>query len=302
MSQPARSPTAIILVAFSFMCLIWGSTWMMIKIGVRDAPPLTTLGLRFWIAGLLVLITVLVRRKPIPRDRASLSFGVFLGLFHMAFPYSLVYWAEQYISSGLTAVLYATMPLMVAILARVFLGNPLTASKIIGIAFGLGGVTVIYSDHLGWQGEHGALGIAAVLLSVLFASLSAVALKKRSPEIDPMSGLLIPFLVGGAVISLAAGIIEGANPVHLDMTTWGTILYLAVLGSVVAFSLYFWTIKRIDVTLLSYQTFIIPILALLFGWIFIHEGVSARVALGTLLILGGISLANFQQLRKHLSR
>ena len=302
MSQPSRSPMTLILLAFALMCLIWGSTWMMIKIGLRDAPPLTTLGLRFWIAGFLVLITVLVRRQPIPHDRGSLAFGVFLGLFHMAFPYSLVYWSEQHITSGLTAVLYATMPLMVAILARLLLGNLLTASKVVGIIFGLAGVTVIYSDHLGWQGEHGALGIAAVLLSVFFASLSVVALKKRSLDIDPLSGLLVPFLVAGTVTSIAAGIIEGANPLQFDLSTWGTVFYLAVLGSFVAFSLYFWAIQRMDVTLLSYQTFIIPILALVFGWIFIHEGVSARVALGTLLILGGISLANFRQLRKRMQR
>ena len=182
------------------------------------------------------------------------------------------------------------------------LGDVLTPAKVVGIFFGLGGVTVIYLDRLGWGGEHGALGIAAVLLSVFFASLSAVALKKRSHNIDPMSGLLIPFMVAGAVTSLAGGILEAANPLDFDLSTWGTIIYLAVLGSFVAFSLYFWTIQRIDVTLLSYQTFIIPILALLFGWIFIHEGVSRHVALGTLLILGGITLANFHQLRKRLRR
>ena len=293
----------LILLAFSFMCLIWGSTWMMIKIGLRGAPPLTSLGLRYWIAGLLVAVTVLVRRKPVPRDASSIAFGVFLGLFHLAFPYSLVYWAEQHITSSLTAVLYATMPLMVAILARIWLGQALTMGKVAGIFFGLAGVAIIFSDQFGiGEGEYAGLGVAAVLLSVFFASMSAVALKKRSLEIDPMSGLLLPFIVAGTITLAAGVIVEGANPLQFDLPTWGTIVYLAAMGSFVAFSLYFWTIQRMDVTLLSYQTFIIPILALIFGWIFLREGISPRVALGTLLILGGISLANFRAVRRRVQR
>jgi drug/metabolite transporter (DMT)-like permease len=272
----------------------------MIKIGLRGAPPLTSLALRFWIAALLVFVMVRVRGKPIPHDRSFLAFSVFLGLFHIAFPYSLVYWAEQHITSSLTAVLYATMPLMVAMLARVFLGNPLTAAKISGIAFGLAGVTVIYSDRLGWGGENNGLGVDAVLVSVFFASLSTVALKKRGHNIDPMAGLLIPFLVAATVTSIAGCILEGVNPLHLDALTWGTVFYLGFLGSFVAFGLYFWAIQRMDVTTLSYQSFIIPVLALLFGWIIIDEAISRRVALGTLLILTGIALANLRQLRKRL--
>jgi len=287
-----------IVLAFVAMCLIWGSTWMMIKVGLRGAPPLTTLSLRFWFAALLVFLTVLARRKRLPRDAGFFGFGVFLGLFHLLFPYALVYWAEQHITSSLTAVLYATMPLMVAVLARAYLGNPLSVLKVLGIFVGLGGVTVIYSDRLGWSGAHGGLGIAAVLVSVFFASFSSVVLKKRSRQVDPMTGLLVPYLVAGVLSAVAAAFVEGVNPLSLDRQTIGTVWYLAGVGSFIAFSLYFWTIQRIDVTLLSYQTFIIPLLALGFGWVFLAEAVSSRVALGTLLILAGIGLANFRQLRR----
>ncbi len=296
MSRTHTSPI-LLLLAFSAMCLIWGSTWMVIKVGLRDAPPLTTLGLRFWIAGVLVLLTTLIRRKRIPRDGAFLLFGVFLGVFHMALPYSMVYWAEQHITSSLTAVLYATMPLMVAILARIILGSSLPVGKLAGIAIGLIGVIIIYSDRLGWSTESSGLGIAAVLLSVFFASLSSVVLKWKSPDVDSMTLLIVPFFVAGALVSAAGGVIEGADPRDFAATTWGPIFYLAILGSFVAFGLYFWAIQRVDVTLLSYQTFIIPLIALVLGWMVLGEAVSRRVAMGTVMILGGIALASFKKLR-----
>jgi drug/metabolite transporter (DMT)-like permease len=189
------------------------------------------------------------------------------------------------------------MPLMVAILARAILRSPLPGAKLAGIAVGLIGVTVIYSDRLGWSTETSGLGIAAVLLSVFFASLSSVVLKWRSPDVDPMTLLVVPFFVAGALVSGVGAAVEGADPRGFTAAAWGPILYLAILGSFVAFGLYFWAIQRMDVTLLSYQTFIIPLLALIIGWVVLGEAVSKRVAMGTVLILGGITLANFNKLR-----
>ena len=141
------------------MCLIWGSTWMMIKIGLDGAPPITGVGVRFVIASLVLLLIVRMRRIAIPRTQSFLMLTLFLAVLHVAVPYVLVYWAEQYISSGLAAVLYSTMPLMVALFARVGLGDPITFAKLAGIVVGIAGVSVIFSDSLGWSGGRGSAGV-----------------------------------------------------------------------------------------------------------------------------------------------
>jgi len=285
----------LVAVAYATMCLIWGSTWIMIKLGLRGAPPMTAVAVRFIIAAMLVYFIIAVRKIGIPRDRRFLYLSLFLSGFHLAVPYVLVYWGEQQISSGLTAVLYSTMPINVAILARIFLGDPLTPRKVMGILVGIGGVWVIFSDSVSLGGGRAVQGVIACLASAFLASFTTVMVKKYASRYDPFVTLSLPFTFAGlAVLSLAIPV-ERSNPLQFDALTWVTICYLAVLGSVVAFGLYFWIIKRIDVTMLSYQTFIIPVLAVLIGWIFLAETVTIRVVAGAVLILAGIALATLRR-------
>jgi drug/metabolite transporter (DMT)-like permease len=186
------------------------------------------------------------------------------------------------------------MPLFVALLARAMLGDPLTFRKILGILVGTGGVAVIFADSFRFGGELAAWGMAAVVLSAFLASLCSVVVKQRAAEVDPLALVLASEAVGAAVLLGLSGAIEGWPPLRWNLATVGSILYLGVFGSVVAFALYYWIIKHIDVTLLSYQTLIIPVLALLLGWIFLGETLSARVALGGLLVLAGIGLEAIQ--------
>ncbi len=289
------SEKALVALAYASMCAIWGSTWMMIKIGLRGAPPLTGVGIRFVVAGLLVTALVALRRLPYPWTHRFVSLGVVLGITHMALPYVLVYWAEQHISSGLTAVLYATMPFVVAVMARLIVGDALTMRKLGGIALGVTGVWFIYADSVRLGGSQSVLGIGAVLLSVFFAALSTVLLKRFGKEFNALVMLVLPFWVGGTLVLAAGAPVEKSNPLTYDAQTWGTILYLAILGSGVAFTLLFWVIQRVDVTVVAYQTFIIPVLALFFGWVFLDETVTSRLALGSALILAGIAVATLRR-------
>lgn len=280
-----------VLLAYIAICLIWGSTWMVIKIGLRGAPPMTAVAVRFIIAAAVIYAIVSLRRIPLPKDRRFLVLGLFLGVFHFALPYTLVYWGEQRISSGLTAVLYATLPFMTALLARGMLGDPLGWKKVVGIVTGAAGVVVIFSDTISLGGTEAAFGVLAVLASVFGASLSSVTLKKFGRGYDPLVSLLIPFSTAALLVVLAAGAVERSNPLTYSATTWATILYLSAVGSVLAFALYFWIIQRMDVTALSYSTFIIPIIAVILGGIFLGESLSQRVAIGSLFVLAGILLA-----------
>ena len=288
---PTPVSRPVLAVSYALMCLIWGSTWVMIKIGVSGAPPLSALAVRFLIAALISGALLGLRGVRVPMTRRFLLLSVFLGVVHQAAGYVLVYWAEQYIASGLTAVLFSTMPFAVAIISRMMLGDPLTPPKIAGILAGIAGVWIVFADTARIGDSGAMLGVAAVLGSVVLASLSSVVVKKYATEYDPLIMLFLPILIGGTVVSIAAVWIERSNPLHYSAGTWGTIVYLAVVGSVGAFTLFYWVVKRMDVTVLSYQTFISPVIAVVLGWLFLQETISARVGVGALVIIVGIVTA-----------
>jgi len=292
----SRTSTFTKILAFSVMCVIWSSTWSIIKVGLRGAPPLTAVAVRFFIAAMVVLVIVALARVKIPRERSFLALGAFLALTQMSGGYGLVYWGEQRISSSLAAILFSTLPLMVAILARIFLGNPLTRSKIIGIITGVAGVWTIFGDRVS-LGEGAGAGIMAILLSVFFAATASIVIKKYAGRFHPMAALIYPFLLASIIVGTVAAPLERSNPFHYGAVTWATIIYLAVFGSVVAFTLFFWIVKRVDVTVVSYQTFIIPILAVIIGWLFLGETISPRTGVGAAFIIAGICVATIPRMR-----
>jgi drug/metabolite transporter (DMT)-like permease len=274
------------------MCLIWGSTWMMIKIGLRGAPPVTSIAVRMVIASLMVALLLRAMRVSLPRDRRFIRLGIFLGVFNVGLPYVFVYFGEQRIDSGLASVLYATMPLMVALLARAWLSDPLTLRKMAGIAVGMVGVAVIFSHNFR-LGHAEAAGTAMVMASVMSSAIGSVATKKWGHGFHPVASLVIPFVTAAVMTTALALVLESPLRLHYGPATWGTIVYLAAAGSVTAFALFFYVMQRVDVTVVSYQTFIIPIVAVILGFVFLHEAISPRVALGAGLILAGIALATF---------
>ncbi|HEX5131736.1 MAG TPA: EamA family transporter [Candidatus Krumholzibacteria bacterium] len=279
-----------VVAAYLGACLVWGSTWMAIKVGLRGAPPLTSIAVRMTIATVIVLAILRVGRIPLPRDRRFVAVGIALGFFHIVLPYTLVYYGEQRIPSGLAAVLYAAMPLVVALIARAVFGDRLTPRKIVGIVAGMAGVAVIFSDSL-HVGPHEAVGVVIVTLSMLAATVGSIITKRWAYGYHPVASLLIPFAVGAVVTGVMALAVDRVNPLHFDATTWLTIVYLAAAGSVTAFALFFYVMQHLEVTVVSYQTFIIPVLAVLLGRVVLGEQISLRVAAGAGLILAGVSLA-----------
>jgi drug/metabolite transporter (DMT)-like permease len=270
---------------------------MMIKIGLRGAPPVTSIAVRMTIASLIVGVLLSAMRIPLPRDRRFVGTGVFLGFFQVILPYVFVYYGEERVPSGLAAVLYATLPLLVAVLAYFWLRNPITGRKLAGVAIGMVGVAVIFADNLRLGSQHAA-GIAMVMASVTASAVGSVATKKWSRAHHPVASLLLPFVTAAVVTWLLALCVESPLQLDYNRTTWATIVYLAAAGSVCAFAMFFYVMQHLDVTVVSYQTFIIPIIAVLLGAAFLGEAISGRVALGAVLILAGISLATFVRTRR----
>ncbi len=269
----------------------------MIKVGLEGAPPMTSAALRFIIASFIIFAILLKQRIILPRSRRFILLSIYLGFFQMGIPYALVYWGEQYISSGLAAILFSIMPLFVAIFARLLIGDALTARKIAGILIGALGVYAIFANNISAGGRMGMWGMLALLISAIMASLTSVIIKKHSGTYHPFASLFFPTAIGGILLATWGLLFEDIHSMQFDPLTITSILYLGILGSVTAFGLYFWIIKHIDVTFLSYMTFIIPILACILGWIFLQETLSINVLFGAALIFAGIALATMRKNR-----
>jgi drug/metabolite transporter (DMT)-like permease len=286
---------SLLIGVYCILWIIWSSTWLMIKVGLEGAPPVTSAAVRFIIAALIIFSILVIRRIRFPRSRRFIGLSIFLGIFQMGIPYALVYWGEQHISSGLASILFSIMPLCVAVLARFMLGDSLTPAKIAGIIVGTVGVYVIFSDSISIGGLMSAWGMLALILSAVMASFCSVILKKYMGPYNPFAALFLPTLIGGIILTIWGLLFERNLPFRIDTLTIVSIIYLSVLGSVAAFALYYWIIKHIDVTVLSYMTFLIPILACLLGWIFLRETLTIDVLIGAGLIFGGIALATLKK-------
>jgi drug/metabolite transporter (DMT)-like permease len=171
----------------------------------------------------------------------------------------------------------------------------LTFRKIAGILIGAAGVYVIFADNISAGGGMGMWGMLALIASAILASLTSVIIKKYSGDYHPFASLFIPSAVGALLLAVWGLLFEDVRSMRFDALTITSILYLGIIGTVVAFSLYFWIIKHIDVTFLSYMTFIIPILACVLGWLFLRETLTINVLSGAGLIFAGIALATLRK-------
>ena len=282
---------AMVVLLYGFLCLVWGSTWLAIKIGLVGVPPFLGAGLRFLLATAIVGLVLLARRRPIHLTRDDRICILSLGILVFWLDYACVYWAEARISSGLTAVLFSTMPLMTALLSRFWKrSETLGSRKIAGIVIGVAGTALLFwpEDRLGVQEW---LGMLAALAGSLFAAINLVTMKQRGRLSDPF--VLNFFGMGlGAVglLTMSAGLEEWSAAVWTRANVLA-IIYLSVFGSVAAFSVYYYLIKKMDATVVSLSTLIIPIVALFLGRAVLDERVTTTAIAGIVTILAGVAVA-----------
>lgn len=282
------------VVVFGTLCFIWGSTWLGIKIGLEFLPPFLFAGTRFAAATVSLLVLTRILHARMPRDRGSWTVMLFLGIFQMSVPYGLVFWGEQYISSGLSAVLFATLPFFAVIFAHFLIGEKLTVVKAVGvIASFVGLVSIFWRDivttqSLGFTGP--LFGGLAVVASAASGALANVVAKQHAEEIDPAANVLVQASTCAVVLS-SLGLLTERN-VALDFTyvAIGAIFYLGVVGSALAFVGMYWLLKKTTATNVSLITFITPILALFLGWAVLGEVPDPNAGLGATLILAGVYL------------
>ena len=276
------------------MVLIWGTTWAVIRIGLASFPPFAGVALRFGIAALILLGVGRVWRVPNQRGPRLYRIWFVETVFSLCIPYGVVYWAEQWVPSGLGSILFATMPLFVAVLAHWWLvSEPLRAVEIAGILVAVCGVGFIFSDDLTFAARPEVLIPAVVFLaSPLAAAVAHVLIKRWGRGIHPLNVVTVPMAVTGVVMGALSLAVESDREFTFGLLGIGSVLYLAVLGSALAFTLYYWVLDRVAATRLSLLTLGIPVVAVLVGTLALGEPFSARIAFGAALVLAGVGCAS----------
>src|SRR5712671_7540638 len=279
-------------IVWLILCGIWGSTWLFIKIGLTDLPPLTFAGIRFALASLILMLMVLARRAAWPRTRREWTLIAVVGVLQFSLNYGLVFWGEQYISSGLAAVLKSSFPAFGLVFAHLYLPQErMTTARVVGVLLGVCGVAVIFSDQLSVAGSMALLGSVAMVLSALCGSYSNVLVKAYGGKIDPQVFAACQ-MIFGFVPLLAIGISTEGNPLRYHWTTMAVVslLYLTVVGSVAAFALYYWMVRKMDVTNTMLIALVTPVVAVILGMIVLHEKLNWRLLAGSVCIISGIGL------------
>jgi drug/metabolite transporter (DMT)-like permease len=276
---------------FALICLIWGSTWLAIKVGLVGVPPFLGAGLRFLIATFLVGLVLAARGKRFHLTRDDKVCVLSLGLLVFWFDYAAVYWAETRISSGLTAILFSTMPLMTSLMSAYWMrSETLSPRKVVGILVGVLGTALLFwpDQHLGLEQ---ALGMLAALSGCLCAAINLVMMKKYGNHSDPFVLNFLGMGLGAACLLAMSAALENWRDATWTRSNVLALFYLSVFGSLIAFSAYYYLIKRMDATVVSLSTLIIPIVALALGHVFLDESVTPIAIAGIITILGGVAIA-----------
>ena len=281
----------LLLVALGFM---WGTSYVFIKIGVETLPTFTLIAARLGI-GLTILATVVfVAREPLPRSPRIYGHLVVMAVINIVLPFYLITTAERSVASALAAILNGAVPLFVIVIASLFLHDePITVNRLVGLIVGYAGVVILVSRSLGLAGgESSLVGELALLGSTLAYAAGAVYARRNVRGLRPMIPAL--FQVGFAfiIVCVMAVLFEDPRSVAWTLPAIGSVVWLGILGSGLAYLVNFRLLSRIGATRTSLVAYLLPIIGIVSGAIVFGETVDARVLLGTGLVFAGVALVN----------
>jgi len=288
---------------FAAIALIWGSTWLAIRIGLESLTPIVSAGFRFSLAALILFLILKIRKVKIQSDKTSIYLYWIMGFFSFVFPFGLVYWGETVIPSGLASVLFASYPLFIVVFSSIIMKQDrVNIPQITGVLFGFIGIVIIFSEDISFDPGSGFMGMLAVTISAMMQAGIAVIIKKHGKHLNPLSMNLVPIFIAGIFLTLGGFLLEDTSSLIFDAKALSTVAYLAIFGTIISFTTYYWLLKRVNVVILSFNTFITPIIAVILGWLVLDEKLSSRVLIGSSLVLIGILFANLRSLKNYYSK
>jgi drug/metabolite transporter (DMT)-like permease len=279
------------LALYTLLCLIWGSTWLVIKVGYGGLGPFNVAALRFLVAGVVFVVLIPLFRARWPRGTAEWTLVTFVGLVLFGVDFGLIYWGEQFLDSGLTAILFATLPLITILAAHVYLaGDRITPRKFGGTMLAFLGVVALFGENVRIDPSK-AWPMVAIVVSAACAAFAGIATKRHGAALHPTT-LNAPAMLIGAVSLAVTSLVTGEGfRLPSTLVAWGAVAYLALVGSVVTFLVYFTLLKTWNVTSLSFISVFTPAIALLLGFVFLGERPTLLAGVGAILILGGVVTA-----------
>jgi drug/metabolite transporter (DMT)-like permease len=296
MDDVVDRPAWKVVLAFAIIYLVWGTTFLAIRIGVREVPPFLLAALRFTVAGLVLYGWTAARGERAPSGKQWMSVLVIAFLIFVM-DYGLLFWAEQRVPSGVAAVMMATIPVFMALAEIVFLRTQrLTVRLTVALLIGIGGVAVLASRSLGalslGRAEVGspidAGGAVALLIGAVSWAIASVLTRRLPlPESKVMSSGA-QMLAGGVLLALTAGALGEFgrfHPAEVSRGAWLALLYLIVAGSIVGFTAYVWLIHHESPTKVGTYAYVNPVVAVLAGYFLGGESLGLRTVLGTLFVL-----------------
>ena len=285
----SRPPTWKVLFAFATIYFVWGSTFLAIRVGVREVPPFLLAGLRFLIAGVVLFGWMRGRGTLSPTKREWLGATV-LAFLIFVLDYGLLFWAERRVPSGVAAVMMATIPVFMALSEIVFLRTQrLTLRLSVALVIGLAGVAVLVGRAASIKDApiDAAGAVALIIAAVSWSIAASLSRKIPMPQSKAMSSGT-QMLVGGVLLMLTAAVLgefRGFHPQSVSVRAWVALAYLVVAGSIAGFTAYVWLIHHESPTKVGTYAYVNPVVAVLVGYFFGAEGLGLRTIAGTLLVL-----------------
>ena len=282
------------LLVYVCLCAVWGSTWLVIKIGLRDLPPLTFAGLRMGLACLLLAPFALAARWTL--SRREVVYVAIAGFLQIGLSYALLFIATQWIASGLAAILFASFPIWVGLFAHYFLPDePLTPKAVAAAALGLAGVGVIEAPAIAGlfaaPSGHVAAGGALVLASAVVSAYANILNKRSLSRVPPVLNVWGQTLVGSIFLFLGTRIFEKGAPLRWTPSALASLAYLAIFGTALTFAGLFWLIPKVPVAVIGTIPLVDTLVAVLLGNLVLKETLSLRILAGGAMILAGVVFA-----------
>ncbi|HKZ43678.1 MAG TPA: DMT family transporter [Anaerolineales bacterium] len=279
--------------AFILLAAIWSSSFLWIKIAIRELSPITLVALRTFFGALVGIIAILVTRTRLPHSRSVWIALMILGLTNVAIPFGLITWGELSIDSAVASILNATVPLFTFLIATIFLNDEgFKPGNIVGLLIGFGGVIILLMKDL-QPGSHNLfLGQAAVLLAAIFYAGSMVYARITTDRVSGLVRGIMPLM--SATVIMGTGSFALESPVKLPSLpiTWLAVVWLGVLGSGLAFILWYYLLQEIGPTRAALVTYILPLGGVILGVVFLNEALSWNLAFGGLMIVTSVIVMN----------
>jgi drug/metabolite transporter (DMT)-like permease len=275
------------ILGYSALCVIWGSTWLAIRVVVRDVPPLEAAAIRFLAGAALLLVIAALQKRKWPSSSEQWKAILVLSFTIMAVPYGLLFWAEQYVPSSMTAVLYSAMPLLVALFTPLMMHRVVPRRAVFALLVGSGGLLLLFPGGLSATGRSLA-GAAAILISVVLSSWSVVYAKHRLHEIDSVVSTGLQLFVGSIALFWGTWALEARNHAVWTRTASAAMVFLVLFGSCAAFVIYYCLLKTMQPYQLATISLITPVIAVMEGALMLREPIPLLMVTAIFVILGSV--------------